>query len=72
MNASFFNVTKIEIVNTFLQNNGQRTMRVTWRNPEGSECKAEFVCYGNTSALEGLPRSGDFHVFSFDTLEAAE
>lgn len=72
MNIHFHDVTKIELVETFLDNSNSRKMRVTWLDAHGAECNAEFVCYGKTSDLEGLPRSDDFRAVSKNFAEAAE
>lgn len=56
MNMSFHGIANIELVKVFADNCNSRTIRIT--SIKGEE--VEIVLYGETDALDVLPRSNDF------------
>lgn len=56
MEMSFFGIAKIELVKVFADNCNSRTIRIT--SVKGEE--VEIALYGETDALDTLPRSDDF------------
>jgi hypothetical protein len=55
MNLSIHFVAKVELCFAYPGNGNSRTIRITDRNGE-----QEITLYGNTDALDALPRSEDF------------
>lgn len=54
------NVTKVELSRTYVENSGSRTIRITANDLTGNEMVQEITLYGDTEALDALPRSSDF------------
>ena len=63
MQMNIHNVTKIELVTTFVENAGSRTLRITAEDYDGNPVKFEVTVYGETGALDALPRSDDFTAY---------
>lgn len=60
MDINIHEVKKIELIRAYPANYGSRTIRVTHTDFLGAEVCSEFTLYGNTAALDLLPRSPDF------------
>ena len=58
MMIAIHRVTSIEMIDHFPENSNQRTVRVRTRNGE----MHELIFYGETGALDSLPKSNDFYV----------
>ncbi|PWL17424.1 hypothetical protein DKP76_11640 [Falsochrobactrum shanghaiense] len=56
IDMSFHRVAKVELVTSYVDNGNSRTIRIT--NNKGEE--TEITLYGNTDALDALPKSDDF------------
>ncbi|HEX2753670.1 MAG TPA: hypothetical protein VHP34_11320 [Alphaproteobacteria bacterium] len=68
MSLNIHNVVSAELANTFLENNNQRTIRITDDRGE----RFEFILYGETDALECLPRSDNFIRYTYADLTVNE
>jgi len=55
IDMSIHRVTKVELCKSYASNGNSRTIRIT---DEGGE--QEITLYGNTDALDALPKSDDF------------
>ncbi len=66
MNINIHDVTKIELVATYLNNCGSRTFRITskvWIGEGQVEQQVELTLYGETGILDQLPKSSGFRAF---------
>jgi len=63
-------VTKIEIVNAFRDNDNSRTVRITSCDHRG-EHVTDITLYGETDALDALPKASVFREFTRSELEPA-
>lgn len=57
---SFHHVDKIELSTVFASNGNCRTVRIMTHNHLGQEYETELTFYGNTAALDALPKADDF------------
>lgn len=60
MQTTIHNVTKIELIRAFVENNNSRTIRIVAKGYDDAEVEFELVMYGKTDALDALPKSEDF------------
>ncbi|HET7413415.1 MAG TPA: hypothetical protein VFJ18_12225 [Pararhizobium sp.] len=60
MNIALHGVTKIELCTRYRDNSNSRTIRITAADYLGHEFETELTVYGNTDALDALPKSDDF------------
>lgn len=61
---SIHDVTKIELCAAHLSNSSSRTLRIVTHDFKGNEHKTEITVYGETKALDALPRAINYHKFS--------
>ena len=67
-------VTRIELSAAYPANGNSRTLRIVSTAWEGHEVAFELTVYGNTYALDAIPRAKDFRLTREnpdDALEAA-
>lgn len=58
---SIFQVTKIELASTFIENGNSRSIRITSKTLDGNEQILDLTVYGDTEAADALPKSADFY-----------
>lgn len=67
IDMQFHFVEKIELVRSYVDNGNSRTIRITSNKGE----KTEVVFYGETDALDALPKSDDYYAVGADKQVAA-
>lgn len=70
MDIGIHNVTRIELARSYPANSNSRMIRIVSVDWNGHETKTEITVYGDTDALDALPKAKDYRVID-KTQEAA-